>query len=88
MFPVSIRCDDYQKSLTVNEPFVGATWRVLLPHAVIGAGTLTGIVCHHSDHVQQTGQQLQGEVENTNPQTYREKHSLNTVPNASSNTKS
>lgn len=36
--------------------------------SVDAAGTLTRIICHHSDDVQQTSEQLQGEVEHTNPE--------------------
>lgn len=41
-----------------------------LAGAGIGRGALSGIVRHHSDHVEQTGEQLQGEVEDANPQTW------------------
>lgn len=50
-----------------NQPFVVAV--VGLSCAGVGSGALSGIIRHHSDHVQQTGEQLQGEVEDTNPQT-------------------
>lgn len=50
-----------------NQPFVVAV--VGLSCAGVGRSALSGIIRHHSDHVQQTGEQLQGEVEDTNPQT-------------------
>lgn len=52
----------------LNKPFVVATGSVLLRGAVAGACALSGVVCHHSDDVQQTGEQLQGEVEHTDPE--------------------
>lgn len=51
-----------------NPPLVVAV--VGLSGAVVGSGALSGVVRHHSDHVQQTGEQLQGEVKDTNPQTW------------------
>lgn len=51
-----------------HRPFVVAVDR--LSGAGIGRGALSGIVRHHSDHVEQTGEQLQGEVEDANPQTW------------------
>ena len=55
----------------MNEPFVVAAGSVLLSWAVIGAGGLHGVVRHHPDHVQETRQQLQAEVENANPETWQ-----------------
>lgn len=52
--------------LSVNKPFAVAAGSVLLSCAGAGDGALTRVVCHHSDDVQQTGEQLQGEVEHTN----------------------
>lgn len=51
-----------------HQPFVVAVDR--LSGAGIGRSALSGIVRHHSDHVEQTGEQLQGEVEDANPQTW------------------
>lgn len=53
--------------LVFNKPFVVATGSVLLRGAVAGTRALNRVVCHHSDDVQQTGKQLQGEVEHTDP---------------------
>lgn len=50
-----------------NKPFVVAVRSVLLRAAVAAAGALPGSVRHHSDDVQQAGEQLQAEVEHTNP---------------------
>lgn len=54
--------------LSVNKPFAVAAGG-LLSRAVVGVGPLTGIVRHHSDDVEQTGEQLQAEVEHTDPKT-------------------
>lgn len=51
----------------MDKPFVVATGSVLLSCAVTGTGTLTWVIGHHSDGVQQAGEQLQGEVKHTNP---------------------
>lgn len=51
-----------------HQPFVVSVDR--LSGAGIGRSALSGIVRHHSDHVEQTGEQLQGEVEDANPQTW------------------
>lgn len=55
-------------SVSVNKPFAVATGSTLLPCSVAGAGTLAGVIRHHSDDVQQTSEQLQGEVEHPNPE--------------------
>lgn len=52
----------------MNEPFAVAGGSVLLARAGAGAG---GVVGHHSDDVQQTGEQLQREVEHTDSEACR-----------------
>ena len=56
------------RSLCVSQPFVVAVWSGLLRGAVAAAGSLARVVGHHPDDVQQTGEQLQAEVEDANPQ--------------------
>lgn len=55
----------------MNEPFGVATRSVLLSCTVSAVGALDGVLCRHPDDVQQTGEQLQGEVEHANPKAYR-----------------
>ncbi len=58
----------------------------MLSCAVTGGGALTGVVRHHSDDVQQTGEQLQAEVKNTNPKTCRRKEGSMFLTNMYNNT--
>ena len=55
--------------LCVDKPFVVPVGSVLLTPAV--AGALSRVVRDHSDDVQQTGEQLQGEVEHSDPEAWR-----------------
>lgn len=50
----------------MNKPFIVAAGSGLLSYAGAGDSALTGVICHHSDDVQQASKKFQAEVKYSN----------------------